>query len=244
METDVTSRLHTYCLQRPRHEGTEVSTVSTTETPATPLSESAYTLLRDRIVFLEIAPGQPVNEASIAAELGIGRTPVREALKRLEADHLVVSYPRRGTFASNVDLSELNDLAEIRRKLEPVAARRAAAGQGGDFRAQIEETIASLDAERLQLDRATLLRTDTEVHRLIYASSGNGHLVETLMRLDDLVTRIWGTVLDRLNDITDNVAEHRALLQAVLDGDPDLAERLAEEHVDHFTSSVQSALSR
>ncbi|MGO1319678.1 MAG: GntR family transcriptional regulator [Galactobacter sp.] len=220
-----------------------MSTISTTDTSTTPLSESAYNLLRDRIVFLEITPGQPVNEASVAAELGIGRTPVREALKRLEADHLVISYPRRGTFASNVDLSELNDLGEIRRLLEPLAARRAASARGGAVHQEITETLSALDAG-LPQDRAGLLRQDTQVHRLIYAASGNDHLVETLMRMDALVARIWGVVLDRLDDITGNIAEHKALLQAVLDGDPELAARLAEEHVEHFTASVQDALTR
>jgi DNA-binding GntR family transcriptional regulator len=221
-----------------------VTTPSTKEATPTPLSESAYTLLRDRIVFLEIEPGQPVNEAAVAAELEIGRTPVREALKRLEADHLVVSYPRRGTFATNVDLSELSDLSEIRRLLEPLAARRAASAQGGRQGEEIAETLSALDSTLPTADRATLLRHDAHVHRLIYAASGNGHLVETLMRMDALVTRMWGSVLDRLDDIAGNIAEHRALLQAVLDGDADLAERLATEHVDHFTASVQTALTR
>jgi DNA-binding GntR family transcriptional regulator len=88
------------------------------------------------------------------------------------------------------------------------------------------------------------LRQDTQVHQLIYQAAGNEHLVETLMRMDALATRIWGTVLDRLPNFTENIAEHRALLQAVLDGDPDRAATLAEEHVDHFTASVQEALTR
>ena len=75
---------------------------------------------------LEIAPGDPLNEGQLAAELGFGRTPLREALKRLETDHLVVSYPRRGTFATIVDITELAAISEVRQLLEPLAARKAA----------------------------------------------------------------------------------------------------------------------
>ena len=89
-------------------------------------AEAAYRQLRDKLIMLEIRPGEPINDGQLAAEFGSGRTPVREAIKRLEVDHLVVSYPRRGTFATNVDFTELADVSEVRELLEPLAARRAA----------------------------------------------------------------------------------------------------------------------
>ncbi|HJA39811.1 MAG TPA: GntR family transcriptional regulator, partial [Candidatus Brevibacterium intestinigallinarum] len=94
------------------------------ETPSgrTSLAEHAYEVLRHRLIMLDTAPGDPINEASLSAELGIGRTPIREALKRLEGEHLVVSYPRRGTFASSVDITDLAAITEMREALEPIAA--------------------------------------------------------------------------------------------------------------------------
>src|SRR5918994_4754483 len=89
-------------------------------------AEAAYRQLRERLIMLDIRPGAPINDGQLAAELGFGRTPVREAIKRLEVDHLVISYPRRGTFATTVDFTELADVSEIRELLEPLAARRAA----------------------------------------------------------------------------------------------------------------------
>src|SRR5689334_8336448 len=89
-------------------------------------AEAAYRQMRDKLIMLDIRPGEPINDGQLAAELGFGRTPVREAIKRLEVDHLVVSYPRRGTFATTVDFTELADVSEIRELLEPLAARRAA----------------------------------------------------------------------------------------------------------------------
>ena len=91
-----------------------------TQSPNEPVSlaEQAYRILRDQLIMLDVAPGDPLNETRLAAELGFGRTPLREALKRLELDHLVVSYPRRGTFATGVDITELADVSEVRHLLD------------------------------------------------------------------------------------------------------------------------------
>ena len=98
------------------------SAPAATETNA----DRAYDIVRERLVMLDIRPGEPINDDRLAAELGFGRTPLREALKRLERDRLVVAYPRRGTFAAAVDMTDLADISEIRKLLEPTAAARAA----------------------------------------------------------------------------------------------------------------------
>lgn len=102
------------------------------------LAEQAYLALRDRLIMLEIAPGEPLQEGRIAEELGVGRTPVREAIKHLELDHLVVTYPRRGTFATTVDITALAAITQVRAALEPVAVRAAAANQDPSARAALE----------------------------------------------------------------------------------------------------------
>src|SRR4029453_11610810 len=90
------------------------------------LADVAYASIRDRLLMLDIKPGDLLNDEDLAKDLGVGRTPVREALKRLELDRLVVSYPRRGTFATRVEVTDLGFISEIRTQLEPLAAARAA----------------------------------------------------------------------------------------------------------------------
>src|SRR6185503_4610360 len=90
------------------------------------LADRAYLAIRDQLIMLDIQPGEPIDDDQLAKSLGVGRTPVREALKRLEGDRLVVSYPRRGTFATGMDIADLAHISEIRVQLEPLAARRAA----------------------------------------------------------------------------------------------------------------------
>ncbi|HEY5840577.1 MAG TPA: GntR family transcriptional regulator, partial [Mycobacterium sp.] len=89
-------------------------TVASAETNA----GRAYEIVRERLVMLDIRPGEPINDDHLAGELGVGRTPVREALKHLERDRLVIAYPRRGTFATVVDMTDLADISEIRKQLE------------------------------------------------------------------------------------------------------------------------------
>lgn len=209
---------------------------------AVSLAEQAYLTLRDRLIMLEIKPGAPINDTALAAELGVGRTPVREALKRLEVDHLVVSYPRRGTFATAVDITELADVSEIREQLEPLAARRAARDASASMRERLRETADAIEALREPIDQHELMRYDITVHRLIYAAAGNPHLTDALIRYDNLATRIWCLVLDKVPSVAGHIHEHAELLRAIADGDGETAGRMALEHVTSFEATIRTVL--
>jgi DNA-binding GntR family transcriptional regulator len=192
---------------------------------------------------LDIRPGEPLNDDVLAQELGTGRTPVREALKRLEGDRLVVAYPRRGTFATAVDITDLAHISEIRVELEPLAAARAARNASGADRAHL--TGLARDTEGLQArvgDRRELLRRDVQVHREVYRVAGNPHLEDILVRQDNLATRIWCLFLDRIPSIAGHVEEHVGLLEAIVAGDEETAARLALEHVVGFERAVRAVL--
>jgi len=214
---------------------------SSTITEQGSMADRAYAALRDRLMLLEIAPTHPIHEPQLAEELGVGRTPMREALKRLEIDHLVVSYPRRGTFATAVDFHELNYISEMRQALEPLAARNAAANKDPEIQSQLAGYLERIDALDPTLDQRSLLLLDVQIHRLIYKAAANKHLEETLVRLDNLVTRIWCLVIDQMPPIAEHLKEHSALLRAILANDGDLAAKLVSEHVTHFEQALRSA---
>ncbi|MFR9801021.1 GntR family transcriptional regulator [Pseudonocardia sp. RS010] len=206
------------------------------------LADRAYEAIRDRLVMLEIRPGDPLNDDRLAAELGTGRTPVREALKRLEGDRLVVAYPRRGTFATAVDITDLANLSEVRLSLEPLAARTAARSAGSAARAaltELGERVAALDPVG---DPRELLRADVEVHRALYRATGNPHLEDVCVRLDNLATRIWVLFLDRLPGLPGHVHEHADLLRAVVAGEGEKAAELALGHVVGFEKAIRALL--
>jgi DNA-binding GntR family transcriptional regulator len=210
---------------------------------AASLADKAYVAIRDRLIMLDIRPGDPIDDDDLAKALGVGRTPVREALKRLEGDRLVVSYPRRGTFATGMDISDLAHISEIRAHLEPLAARRAAerAIRGGQ--AELEELAAHIEQlDVTQVDRAELMRWDLAVHRSIYRAAGNPHLEDVLIRYDNLATRIFCLFLDRLPTVDVHVREHVELLRAIAAGDADRADDLARDHVLGFEKTIRAVI--
>jgi DNA-binding GntR family transcriptional regulator len=220
-------------------------TQQTHEAPevVTSLANRAYERVKDMLVMLVIRPGEPINDAALAAELGVGRTPMREALKRLETDHLVVTYPRRGTFATVVDVTELGAISDIRQLLEPHAARRAAENATEQMRIEMRATAE--EVRQLQVvdgDRTSFLGEDMAVHRLIYRATGNPHLQDVLVRYDNLATRIWCLVIDKLPDLAEHIRDHAQLLEAVADGDGDTAAELALGHVTGFDQAIRRVL--
>lgn len=206
-------------------------------------AEYAVDAIRDRLIVLDLAPGTPINDERLGHELGIGRTPVREALKRLEQEHLVTVYPRRGTFVSPVDLTDLGAVTEIRERLEPLAAERAARYASPEARAAmlaLADELEALDLERTSA--ADLLHHDLEVHRSVYAANGNAHLEADLRKYGNLATRIWCAVSDRLGDVSEHVAEHVRLLRTIAAGDAAAAGALTAEHVASFERLVRAAV--
>ena len=209
----------------------------------TSLANLAYQRIKDRLILLDIRPGEPINDVGLAAELGVGRTPVREALKQLETDHLVVWYPRRGTFATVVDVTELGAISDTRQLLEPHAARRAAENASDSTRAEMRETAARIrNLEVIAGDRTTFINEDMGIHQLIYRATGNPHLEDILVRYDNLATRIWCLVIDKLPDLAEHVREHSLLLETIAAGDGDAAAALALGHVTSFERAIRRVL--
>jgi DNA-binding GntR family transcriptional regulator len=206
-------------------------------------ADYAYRILCDELIVLDIKPGAPLNDEQISRRLGVGRTPIREAMKRLESDHLVVAYPRRGTFAAGVDITDLAEISEIRQLLEPAAAARAA--RMASARARQELRQFAHEIERLLAGRQSqrdLMRLDMRVHRSIYRATGSRHLEDVLIRYDNLATRIWSLVLEKLPPVSEHIAQHVELLERIADGDADAAAQLTTRHVTDFEKLIRSVL--
>lgn len=207
------------------------------------LADYAYGILRDRLVMLDIVPGSPINESALAAELNVGRTPLREALKRLQGDHLVAFFPRRGTFATSADLGELKGITEMRLLLEPAGTYKAAESATAEQRDRLlslaQDIAGLMDSNP---SARTLTEYDLMVHRAIYELIDNAHMRETLFRLGNLASRLWWAVIQQMPSVAEHIAGHRALLQAVADGDPVQAAELARDHVSEFHQQLQASV--
>ncbi|MEC5192399.1 MULTISPECIES: GntR family transcriptional regulator [unclassified Arthrobacter] len=206
-------------------------------------ADFAYRILCDELIVLDIKPGEPLNDEVISKRLGVGRTPIREAMKRLESDHLVVAYPRRGTFAAGVDIKDLAEISEIRHLLEPAAAARAARMASPKLRQELRDIAREVEQLLPTMQsQQDLMRLDMRVHRTIYRATGSRHLQDVLIRYDNLATRIWSLVLEKLPPVSEHIAQHIELLECIAAGDSEAAARLTAQHVTDFEKLIRAVL--
>jgi DNA-binding GntR family transcriptional regulator len=204
------------------------------------IADRAYAQLRDSIVHLRLPPGTALREDELMRELELGRTPLREAVKRLALEGLVEVRPRSGTYVTDVHAEDIVHIAELRAELEAQAARLAARRLDDDGRA----LAAALDAELQALEGTTVLdaymRLDERVHRFVWEAAANPYLLDALERLWALSLRIWHLV----ETLPAAVHEQRALLAALGAGDARRAGARMREHVQAFEAEILEAFSR
>jgi DNA-binding GntR family transcriptional regulator len=208
------------------------------------VAERAYIELRDRIVTLRLAPGTVLREDELMREMDIGRTPLREAVKRLALENLVAVQPRRGTFVSAVEAADIVNISEVRAELEAYAAELAALRMDGSARAAAERLLTEIDEVTEPHEPEWLMRFDEGIHRLTWEAAGNPYLVETLERYFTHSLRIWYLVLDRVPGLGHTVHDQVHLLEALLERDGTRAREIMREHVLAFQREILAAFSR
>jgi DNA-binding GntR family transcriptional regulator len=206
------------------------------------LADRAYYAIRELIVTLELAPGSVVSERALQERLGVGRTPVREALRDLAREQLVEVFPRRGIFVSGVEVGDIAGLSEVRLVLESKAARLAAERRNEEDRVLTEALLDELSQTAGGLDERGLIDLDQRIHRHVYRCTHNPFLEATLEEYYVLTLRIWFLALDRVERLDDAVHEHHAILAAVRDADADRAEEAMRSHVAGFERAMRSVL--
>jgi DNA-binding GntR family transcriptional regulator len=220
----------------------EIPTAGTTE--RTPMAEAVMSsvsvpsrteavldAVKHAILTGRLSPGRPLIETELAAQLGVSKTPVREALKTLSGAGLVTMSPYKGASVRTVDDALAHSVYDIRILLEPEAVRRSAApGESADW----EAARAALDAADLAADRADRQQANREFHRSLYLGCGNDLMVGILDGLRDQTALVSTVVWERNAGWEQEAAEHRAILEAVRAGRADMAASLLEEHIRAF----------
>lgn len=203
------------------------------------LADRAYTRIRRMICTAELAPGAVVSEAELQAELEMGRTPIREALRTLALERLIDVYPRRGMFVASVDARDLRALSEIREQLEPFAARLAASRRTPEDLEAINALLVDMADIGEDVDRERLIELDERIHRQVYISAHNAFLAAELERTYTHALRIWFLELNRVEHLHDAVLEHREILESIRDADADRAATVMTKHVEAFEAEMR-----
>ena len=204
-------------------------------------ADRAYQLIRDKIVTLDMQPGSVIQEAEMMTQLGLGRTPIREALKRLETEKLVEVTPRRGMFVAEIAITDLPQICEVRVELEALcaslAAQRITPEELEEFRVLVDR---HLKADRGELDE--LLARDHAFHQLLARASGNRFMRDEIERYYNLSLRIWHLVTHRVRPEDADVDAHVEILEAIEAGDPEQAKRRMRKHIEFFDRAIRESL--
>jgi len=212
-----------------------------TSTNATKADE-AYHLLRRLIVTVQIPPGTVLDERKIAAQLGVGRTPLREALARLAEQKLVIIHRHRNTQVAPLELSDVTHIHELRVPLECLAARLAAQRATERDIEAIRGLLFQYEDAALREDYQAAVEIDYAFHDACARASHNPYLIDAINRLNSHSQRLWFISLRSIGALDQIVEKHRQIYEAIARRDPEEAERLMREHIDNFRERIRSLL--
>jgi DNA-binding GntR family transcriptional regulator len=201
--------------------------------PAPPsLADQAVNRLRDMIVFLELAPGETLSEPRLVEVLGASRTPVREALKLLAAEHLVLLRRNRAAVVAPLDGEELVHLFEVEAEVESFAAGLAATRMPTAEIDRLARLQVAMEQRHARGDRVGYIRLNQKIHSMIVAGSGNPALADVHARLIGRLQRARNVALSKIGRVEESIEEHRQILAALRNREPESARRLFKLHVE------------
>ena len=195
------------------------------------LTDWVYEEIRQAIIDLRLRPGEPLREAAIAAQLGVSKTPIREALSRLEQEGLVETVSFKGAVVSVYSDRDLEEIYELRAMLEGVAARVAATDAPDEARERLTDVVARSRELRDAGDLAGLADLLGRFDQIVYEQVGNGRIRTLIDNLRAHLTRIGNLTEGIPGRVAASVEEHAAIVEAIARRDPDAAERAMRAHI-------------
>ncbi len=205
-----------------------------------PLRDLVYDELKMKIMMGAISPGTRMMEVELAEEMGVSRTPVREAIRKLEKEGLISIEPRRGAYASSLSSQDMVDILEVRQTMEGLAADLATTRFSDEQKKELQRVSESFDEAVESGDMQQMIALDTLFHHLIVEGTGNKLLTVMVGQLQDMVLRFRYLYYDDFRRAEKMPGEHKEILEAILGGDPIKAKNAADNHIDGLKQMVLS----
>jgi DNA-binding GntR family transcriptional regulator len=206
-------------------------TMGSSDLEALPRGEHAYRRIRAAIQSGELKPGERLREMELADSIGLSRTPVREALARLESEGLVTHDATRGIMVAELDYSMVTELYYMREVLEGTAARLTAQHASEVEVSILEDLCRQYEAASKSGDDVALASSNRRFHDTLYRCSHNRYLVNMLTVLHDALSLLGSTTLRNPERAVESLKEHAAVVVAVKDRDPEAAEHALRAHI-------------
>ena len=205
-----------------------------------PLREIVYEELKMQILTGKIAPGTRMMEVELAESMGVSRTPIREAIKKLEQEGLVVIEPRKGAYASQISVKDMVDILEVRQDMEGLAAHMAAYRMTPKQMKELESISIAYNKAVEDGNMADMIRFDTDFHNLIVESCNNSILTMMINQLQELLLRFRYVYYDNIKRAEKMPSEHSMIMEAIKDGRSDAARVSAEMHIERIKDMVMN----
>ena len=203
-----------------------------------PLREMVYEELKMQILTGVIVPGTRMMEVELAKEIGVSRTPIREAIRKLEKEGLVTIEPRRGAYASQISTDDMVEILEVRQNMEGLAAFFAASRMNPEQLTDLKDVSANYNAAVADGDMENMIQYDTRFHRIIVESCNNKILVQMIEQLQELVLRFRYIYYDDFRRAENMPSEHDVILKAIERGDAEAARDAADIHIDRLKKLI------
>ncbi|OPY58687.1 MAG: putative HTH-type transcriptional regulator YdfH [Pelotomaculum sp. PtaU1.Bin035] len=207
-----------------------------------PLRELVFESLREAIILGRLIPGERLMEVQLAEEMGVSRTPVREAIRKLELEGFVAMVPRKGAYVASITMKDIVDVFEVRAALEGMAAGLAAERITEEEMDQLERSLVHIVESNSGDDIDAVVQWDTTFHGLIYQSSRNQRLVQIITHLQEQIQRFRMTSLSQPGRTKGALDEHKKIVEAISDRNVELAQSLAREHIENAEQSLLNAI--
>lgn len=211
-------------------------------TPAETLTDQAYFRLEEMIVTLELAPGSVLSEQALSLRLGIGRTPIREALQRLAREGLVLVFPRKAILVTETDPRKQLLVLEVRRELERLLARTSAERASSDEREQFQAIAHGMEAASRQRDDIAFMRLDRELNTLLAAASHNEYAARAIRLLNGHSRRFWYLHYKQAADLPKIARLHADEARAIAKGDAERASEASDKLIDYVESFTRATV--
>ncbi len=203
-----------------------------------PLRDIVFQTLRNAIITGELQPGERLMETQLGEKLGVSRTPIREAIRKLELEGLVVMVPSKGAQVAQFTEKDIQDVLEVRAALEALAARLACKRMDDRAFLKLQLAIAEYSYAAKNKDLETMIEKDVEFHEIICSATQNDKLIQIFNNLKEQVNRYRITYLKNVEDSETVEAEHKAILEALKNKEEDVASRLATKHIHTQCDSI------
>lgn len=202
-----------------------------------PLRDIVFETLRDAIINQVLKPGERLMEIQLADEMGVSRTPVREAIRKLELEGLVVMVPRKGAYVAGVSMKDIHEVFELRSALEGLAVTLAAERITDAELEELERQVVKESEER-EADINTIVYIDTTIHDMIYQAARNQRLVQFISILQEQLQRFRAASLSKPGRSKTALEEHKKIVEALAERNGKLAAKLAREHIENAENAM------